>query len=73
MRAMGCVEGGPMTPDGGVPMCAGMGEYFSGVGADAVVPTTGTIAETPNSWKGPWFIGLFVGMVIGISIGKLTK
>ena len=52
---------------------SGVGEYFSGVGDDAVVPTTGSIVETSNAWKGPWFFGLFVGVVVGISMGKLLK
>jgi len=41
---------------------------ISGVGDDAAMVTT-----TNSSWKGPWFFGLFVGVVVGISMGKLLK
>lgn len=51
---------------------SGTGEYFSGVGDDAVVPAA-TVETANASWKGPWFFGLFVGVVVGISMGKLLK
>lgn len=51
---------------------SGTGEYFSGVGDDAVIAAP-EVTSTSASWKGPWFLGLFVGVVVGISMGKLLK
>jgi hypothetical protein len=51
---------------------SGTGEYFSGVGDDAVIAAP-EVTSTAPSWKGPWFFGLFVGVIVGISMGKLLK
>lgn len=48
---------------------AGMGEYFSGVGDSLTIGTT----SDDDSWKKPWFIGLFVGVLVGYSAAHLLK
>jgi len=48
-----------------------VGEYFSGVGADAVVAVPVTTEDT--SWKKPWFAGLFIGAIVGYSIAAIRK
>jgi hypothetical protein len=50
-----------------------MGEYFAASGGlGETLAAEGTTTDD-ESWKKPWFFGLFVGALVGYSFAHLTK
>lgn len=49
-----------------------LGEYFAASGGLGDSLTIGTTSDD-DSWKKPWFVGLFIGALVGYAAGRLLK